>query len=410
MTSEFSRQPIKDPLWYYANSSNQPVGPHALADLQRLAHEGTIQPETQVFQEGGSQWRAFAEISPTPSSPPVFEKPRSEVTLTPLPNGRHTFNVISLCAAPIRGLLRYSLTKRQIVKLFGAALSLLLLGAVFHFADNRNIPAHEKEVFVFRGTELFEDEQAIRETSTAMTKRDKEKKQAARTTPTDTVELYEPTTDSVDEETAKLRASDSENYARLKQAGRIGTTGFDFSAQIVRDGGASDSVLLRPITYAEKFKHQQFWVLRSQLHPMDSPIAKALRSRKTVKSTDMVFVFHGRNGTGVGSADVLTLADFVAGIYEGKIPMKLASQYLFKDGAISGSMTQRLDTVLIFETYTYSSFRRRVDFALKRDPGVDESSNPLYQGAMQVTGLETFTTQAGFVRQIPVVEVVNVAP
>lgn len=52
--------------WFYANASNEPVGPLPFAELQRLAESGVISSKTQVVEDGGSEWRRFAEIAGEP--------------------------------------------------------------------------------------------------------------------------------------------------------------------------------------------------------------------------------------------------------------------------------------------------------------------------------------------------------
>lgn len=50
--------------WFYADSENTPQGPLPFADLQRLAAEGVITPETQVIAQGGQEWVPFARLFP----------------------------------------------------------------------------------------------------------------------------------------------------------------------------------------------------------------------------------------------------------------------------------------------------------------------------------------------------------
>ena len=57
-------------LWFYADASNQPVGPLPMLELQRLAAAGVIQPGTQVIENGATEWRAFSEVAPRPVLPP----------------------------------------------------------------------------------------------------------------------------------------------------------------------------------------------------------------------------------------------------------------------------------------------------------------------------------------------------
>lgn len=50
--------------WCYADSQNNQIGPMSFSELNRLAAEGSIQPDTYVIEEGGSEWRRFSEIAP----------------------------------------------------------------------------------------------------------------------------------------------------------------------------------------------------------------------------------------------------------------------------------------------------------------------------------------------------------
>lgn len=59
-------------IWFYADESNQPIGPLSLADLKQLKAVGTISNQTLVVKEGNSEWEpfpvaiAFAEEDRTP--------------------------------------------------------------------------------------------------------------------------------------------------------------------------------------------------------------------------------------------------------------------------------------------------------------------------------------------------------
>jgi hypothetical protein len=74
-------------LWYRL-VNNQPEGPHTLADLQRMANDGTLNPADSISQEGGT-WRtagAFPEIRFSTSPPHSLNYPapaQGEVQVTP---------------------------------------------------------------------------------------------------------------------------------------------------------------------------------------------------------------------------------------------------------------------------------------------------------------------------------------
>lgn len=68
--------PSPNSLWFYADSNNQPVGPVPFVELKKFVAAGVIQPKTQVFEKGGSEWRAFATIAPVPPKlPPATVQP-----------------------------------------------------------------------------------------------------------------------------------------------------------------------------------------------------------------------------------------------------------------------------------------------------------------------------------------------
>lgn len=67
--------------YYYADARNQPVGPFAMDDLEKMKDAGVIDPETQVCPEGGEDWVTFGSLipgtsSPAPESPPSRRAPK----------------------------------------------------------------------------------------------------------------------------------------------------------------------------------------------------------------------------------------------------------------------------------------------------------------------------------------------
>ena len=60
--------PLGGTLWFYADTSNQPVGPLPLGGLEQLAAAGLIHARTKVIENGGTEWRRYAEITPYPIS------------------------------------------------------------------------------------------------------------------------------------------------------------------------------------------------------------------------------------------------------------------------------------------------------------------------------------------------------
>ena len=84
--------PPPNSLWFYADASNQPVGPVPFAELEKFVTAGVIQPKTQVFEKGGGEWRAFATIAPAPTAQTVAPRtqpmpanaPRRKLTILTL--------------------------------------------------------------------------------------------------------------------------------------------------------------------------------------------------------------------------------------------------------------------------------------------------------------------------------------
>jgi hypothetical protein len=73
MTPDISNSsPAAETLWFYADASNQTVGPVPLSELERLAAAGVIQSGTQVIENGASEWRAFSEVAPRTAPPPLL--------------------------------------------------------------------------------------------------------------------------------------------------------------------------------------------------------------------------------------------------------------------------------------------------------------------------------------------------
>lgn len=67
-----SAEPATYTQWFYANNANETVGPVPFDELKRLAEAGTIQGDTFVIEEGGSEWKRFSSVAlpPIPNSLP----------------------------------------------------------------------------------------------------------------------------------------------------------------------------------------------------------------------------------------------------------------------------------------------------------------------------------------------------
>ena len=59
--------PAPDTLWFYADAKNEAVGPVPFAELERLAATEAIQPETQVIEKSGSEWKPFSVVAAHPA-------------------------------------------------------------------------------------------------------------------------------------------------------------------------------------------------------------------------------------------------------------------------------------------------------------------------------------------------------
>ena len=57
--------------YYYADPTNNPVGPYQLEDLHQLHVEGVIHADTLVAEEGGASWFPYRSLVVPPPSPPA---------------------------------------------------------------------------------------------------------------------------------------------------------------------------------------------------------------------------------------------------------------------------------------------------------------------------------------------------
>ncbi len=48
--------------YFYADSSNQPIGPYTIDELKQLHLNGTVRAENWVVEEGGSQWQPYSNL------------------------------------------------------------------------------------------------------------------------------------------------------------------------------------------------------------------------------------------------------------------------------------------------------------------------------------------------------------
>src|SRR5687768_8298288 len=60
--------------YYYADPTNNPVGPYQLEDLHQLHAEGVIQADTLVAEEGGASWFPYRSLVIPPPVERVSEE------------------------------------------------------------------------------------------------------------------------------------------------------------------------------------------------------------------------------------------------------------------------------------------------------------------------------------------------
>ena len=93
--------------YYYADSTNQPIGPISKEQLHSLYRDGTIALETQVILEGTEEWQQYRTIA-VPPPPSLYQRalvpsgrnaPIIEVTATPVVQSATT--CCPFCAEPI---------------------------------------------------------------------------------------------------------------------------------------------------------------------------------------------------------------------------------------------------------------------------------------------------------------------
>jgi len=441
--------------FFYADERNEPIGPLSWEDLQRLESEGVISGHTQVIEETGTAWRPLASVAqPSPAAHETsFDgstvKSKNTAPLTPI-----GACLLLTLFAPLG--IYVVLRDRQFSKtlktglclsgLFVAAPFQLLLVAIivtsaFHHADPARRAAAslpsitDSTRFLAKGCDMYADEQSIRESNSEPVQ------SPAKPTPVDSPEAVAQRLHELYPKDFKApskpdpdgdRAIAARN--RLKGEGTIWTEKFDLPVRVLKTGGAFQSALVEPLEKGIT-RRSQFWVLESDLRSMNDPAARVWVSQRIVRQKDFVFTFTGHNRTMVGSSKVAKLADMLTGIYDGKIPAKIAPKYLFEPDAISATFSKIAGDFLIYEVFvsygTSFSPERSVEFAVHRNPeferqfsdiegfyerlgrsGREGHSNggPLRQASVIVLGTQEFTTVAGLVKVVPVVEIVNVLP
>ena len=391
--------PEKETLWFYTNAQNQPVGPVSLSELQRLAAAGVVAPDIHVIEEGGAEWKTFDSVilkSDALPLPPVSAPLRK----TPPRRWPAILALVLFYPVGLVLLLRTRAFKPKTKKILAAMFFPLFLIAVFLPNSCRHsepkTAALGQGSFVMAGTTLYADEETLRTIKT---------------------------------EWDKGESAGNEASERLRRSGKIWTEELHIATTVLREGGPMDSVFVEA-KEPRGLRASRFWVLKP-LIPIDRPFAqRAIRKEFMRRKSDFVFTFTGNNGTEVNGADVGNLADMIEGIYGGQIPSRVASRYLFRMEAIEAELVRVTSDYLIYETVVHP--RKHYQFAMRRDPAferellknygsLDEfyedirrsqfhSDNPLTQGPVMVVGTKQFTTGAGLVKVVPVVQVVNLIP
>lgn len=88
--------------YYYADPTNNPVGPYPLEDLHQLHIEGVIHADTLVAEEGGASWFPYRSLVVPPPAPPPMQAmpPMPAMPATPppayaVPPGAHAADTVA---------------------------------------------------------------------------------------------------------------------------------------------------------------------------------------------------------------------------------------------------------------------------------------------------------------------------
>ena len=102
--------------YYYADENNQAVGPITEDQLLALVRNGSITPDTQVLQEGTTEWCQYGLIAPPPNPPGMTTMQPLHATPVGKPNAKNTSRVVlvtALAAAIILGAVKYYAKTRE---------------------------------------------------------------------------------------------------------------------------------------------------------------------------------------------------------------------------------------------------------------------------------------------------------
>jgi len=361
--------------WYYADSANQPRGPITRQELDALATSGQINSDTFVFQEGTSEWQRYEVLQPSSAS---LTKKRSAPLL------------ITLAAVAI---------------LTAIPLSFLIKGFVIGWTKSQNFrssenhpelsanPSSLNKRFVMKKTTFYADEATLKELDEAGDR------------------------------------SQSAGDAKLKQLigeGRIWNVDFNVFVEVLREDASTEAALVKVVN-PPGLKPDSFWVRKAELLSTNTLYAKRAARQAFKRSRgDFKAILNGVDEITVRGIPVLNLSDIIYGIYSGKISNREASKYLFQMEAVDAELKSVVGKYLIYEVSIDSDHHYQIAMArdpdweseqtdvedayeqLKESPG--GSDDPIRQGLIAVVGEQSFTTDEGFVKVLPVVANINLIP
>jgi len=87
--------------YYYADTQNQPVGPFAKGDLEKMMSAGVVDPETFVCPEGGLEWITLSSLIPGSLSNVLAAPPAQKVPIKVKAYARVEKNAATIAAASI---------------------------------------------------------------------------------------------------------------------------------------------------------------------------------------------------------------------------------------------------------------------------------------------------------------------
>ena len=444
MTPSISSVPPEAPTprWFYADAQNQPVGPVSFEALEQLAAIGTITPNTHVIQEGETSWRVFADVVPktdTPQPPPLVANstpPKKHSRLVPFGG------LLFLYPLGLLLLWRCNAFVARTKVILAVVFLPWFLAVVFspRSTDTSSVSATQvqprepstpgRDSIAFKlasldaGRPIQTDAPSVRDFDSLL------RDVAGKTKLT-----QEAVANKVWAVRKRLASEKKLEISALELLKAVHKVVMNTTVEQPFD---STLAALATMMLAEREKHRggnlgevssaQLLALMKTIEQMKQGSTNAVG--KTYRKSDFAVVFDGQMATEVGNADVPNLAGMIAGIHEGKATVADAKECVFLFDATRGSLKSVVGDYLIYAVP--GSYRRTFEFALQRDPAFErkqqkhypdisefyeelrrstlDSRDPLRQGAVIVTGTAEFTTEGGFVKQLPVVKSIQLAP